>query len=251
MKDKNPGLKMTDITKLVARSWRNIDDDKKAKYLRKEQAARTRYKLVMTEYKLSPNFKAHQRKLSEWKRKQKEVNNTSSNEPNTEQKNVEPPEPERMSEEKIKEKLKSKFKSYHQKIEEDPRTQSAKQEVSDAYASGLKKASKWITKKLMVKRNDISGALVAFRRLAAIIPNRFIMDFSCEGLAEALSKFEEKLKEFLSQKMLREKLKKTQVESLHGTLTVFQRFWERHKVKNSLKAMLSKMDNEWSFELLF
>ena len=70
----NSQMTNSQINKMVATSWKNIDGDEKGKYEQKAKELKERYKLDVAEYKKTENYAAYLQRVQQWKQEKKDRN---------------------------------------------------------------------------------------------------------------------------------------------------------------------------------
>jgi len=71
-KTKNPDLKMTALTKLIAAQWKKEDDDTKEPYLEDAKKNKEEYTVKRAEYVASNKYKKWKKDVAEWNDRHKE-----------------------------------------------------------------------------------------------------------------------------------------------------------------------------------
>ena len=68
MKAQHPDKKLTALTTIMAKEWKEMDDATKKGFQARSDADKATYQVKLAEYQKTENYTKFQSKLSEWKR---------------------------------------------------------------------------------------------------------------------------------------------------------------------------------------
>ena len=224
IKEENPELRASEITKKISAEWKELDSNGKIKYQQEAEKLKGEYNQRVIEYQKTSNYKKYQKKLQKWNDDQAEKKRLAELNYNTES--------------EVKYKIISFFDDYYKKM-------AAKRYPSDSvcyqYDKALGNAREWLEK---FKEKDFELALYACLCLIRFKPNINKMDFSYGGpsffdlldIASALSK-EAKTKS----------IPKKEIRKMYKSLEKYHKMWDAYSMGDGVKEVLDEMKELWSF----
>lgn len=246
IREENPEFKMTDITKLIAKSWKQITEEVKAKYQRQAALLKTKYVEEMAQYKKSPKYAAFQQRMLQWREQhesgppqhaRKSKVNTSKPGKKAAKKAMNPI--------RIRQKVDSFFKSYHTKAANAPYPKAS---VSEEYGTAMERSSAWITSELLTKQENFQGALVGFGQMVSAEPDIYSMDFSFGGPGWELSEAMGKINKMVKMPAFKERVTRDEIKELFAKIQGLHCCWNGQCLGDDIKRTLNFIDRKYSLE---